>query len=87
MKQMPKKIKDKLVKLRKTEETVRALSGEIEEMFEEYGVNTEYLRALKDCDSGAFQTEALTFIETCEGSIEENIADIEEVFLYYVNKH
>lgn len=86
LKSMPVKIKNKLRQLRKAHEKTFMLSAEADEMFEEYGINNEYLRALGDCCSGIIQTEALTFIETCEGDIEENIEEIEKVFLHYVNQ-
>jgi len=31
-------------------------------------------------------TEALALINNCEGNIEENINDIEKVFLHFINK-
>lgn len=38
-----------------------------------------------DSWSSDIQTEALAFITNAEGDVEENIQEIEEVFLYYVN--
>ncbi|MCQ4924991.1 hypothetical protein NE686_17960 [Tissierella carlieri] len=84
MNTMPVKIKNKLRQLRKVHEKASVLVDEVEEMFMEYGIATEYLRALGSY--GSYQTEALTFIETCEGDIEDNIQEIEEVFLHYVDK-
>ncbi len=84
MKSMPVKIKDKLRQLQKYNEKANILNKEIEEMFAEYEVDTDYLRALGGY--GTIQTEGLTFIDTCEGDVEDNIKDIEEVFLHYVNQ-
>ena len=81
---MPKEIRTKLRQLRNANEKARKLSAEIDVLMGEYNVNTYYLRGLGELDD--VQTEALTFIETCEGEVEKNIEEIEEVFLYYANQ-
>jgi hypothetical protein len=87
MKSMPKEIKQKLRQLQKARQKVDNLSCEIEEMLEEYGINTDYLRVTGDEYKVEMETEALAFIDYNEGNIEDNIKEIEKVFLYYVNKN
>ena len=60
MNTMPVKIKNKLRQLRKVHEKASVLADEVEEMFKEYGIDTEYLRGL--VSYGYFRTEELTFI-------------------------
>lgn len=83
MKKMPRKIKTKLRQLQNVNMKAKMLDAEIEEMMKEYGVDPDDLRAMGE---GEKQTEGLTFITYAEGYVEENIEEIEEVFLYYVNK-
>lgn len=83
MNKMPQKIKTKLRQLQNVNMKAKMLDAEIEEMMKEYGVDPDDLRAMGE---GEKQTEGLTFITYAEGYVEENIEEIEEVFLYYVNK-
>lgn len=85
MKRMPEKIKVKLRQLQKLHKRAAELDREITKLFEQYGVNTDNLCAMGDSWSSDIQTEALAFITNAEGDVEENIQEIEEVFLYYVN--
>ncbi|MBG9732226.1 hypothetical protein ABD87_22645 [Lysinibacillus sphaericus] len=88
MKKMPYEIKQKMRQYDKANVKAKSLHDELMKMFEEYGVPYENLTACQDF--GNFRnepsTESLAFINNCEGDIEENIADIEEVFLYFANK-
>lgn len=89
MKKMPAKIKKKLRQLQKCYMDARVLDKEISEIMESYGINIDNLCAMGDLtrfDIGHVQTEALTYITNGEGNVEDNIVEIEEVFLYYVNK-
>ncbi|MNW70388.1 hypothetical protein D3C74_496840 [compost metagenome] len=56
------------------------------EELEKYGVPYENLAATVDFHSDDPITEALAYINNCEGEIEDNIIEIEKVFLYFVNK-
>jgi len=82
MKKMPEDLKKKLRKLHKLNCEARELDNQIKVIFETYGVNSDNLCAE---GHGEVQTEALAFISYAEGDVEENIAEIEEVFLHYVN--
>jgi hypothetical protein len=83
MKKMPEKLKNKIRKLQKACEDSARLTQEVYEMIEEYGINPDNFNA---CGNGDVQTEALAFVTNAEGIIEDNIEEIENVFLYYVNK-
>ncbi len=85
MKNMPKEIKQKLKKYGMLIKQSQELGREIECLFEEYGIDSTIFRAEADFPADE-QTEALTYIEYGEGSVEENIADIEEIFLLHVNR-
>lgn len=80
---MPNTLKEKLRQYDKATRKARKLHEEIEAEFEKYNVPYENLVA-NEYEGKC--TEALAFISYCEGNIEENIADIEEVFLHFVNK-
>lgn len=83
MKSMPKEIKQKLRQLHKAHVKSRELEAEVQLLFDEYNVDTNDFRAI---GNGEVQTEALAYISNAEGGIEDSIKQIEEVFLYYVNK-
>jgi len=83
MKKMPENLKKKLIKLYKLNKEAQELDNQINEIFKDYGVDTDNLCAVGE---GELQTEALAFITNAEGNVEENIEEIEKVFLYYVNK-
>lgn len=80
---MPIKIKNKLRQLQNTAEKASKLTQEVEEMFEIYGLDTDCLKA---CGEFEVDTEALTFVTYAEGDVEDNIKEIEYVFLHYVNQ-
>lgn len=86
---MPYEIKQKLRQYQKANIKAKALHDELVEIFEEYGVPYENLTACQEF--GDFEdeptTESLAFINNNEGVIEENIAEIEEVFLHFVNRN
>jgi len=87
MKQMPVKIKNKLRQIQATIEKAKMLERELTNMFEEYDIDISVLDATGDNKySSEPSTEALAFISNGEGYVEDNIKEIEEVFLYYVNK-
>jgi hypothetical protein len=81
---MPAELKRKLRRLQGLYMTARDLDFEISAIFEKYGVNPDNLCASGD---GEMQTEALAFITNAEGHIEDNIKEIEMVFLHYANKN
>lgn len=80
---MPYAIKQKLRQINKYNHKVIALHQEIADIIEEYEVPYETLTAQSNREP---RTEALAFVHNGEGDIEENIADIEKVFLHYANK-
>ncbi|MGE7689984.1 hypothetical protein ACQKMI_12350 [Lysinibacillus sp. NPDC097214] len=88
MKKMPYEIKQKLRQYNKANLKAKTLHAELVEIFEEYSVPYENLTANQVF--GKYEeelvTEALAFINNCEGDVEDNITDIEEVFLYFSNK-
>ena len=83
MKKMPEELKKKLRKLYKLNRESAKLDNEINEIFKDYGVDSDNLCAMGD---GELQTEAFAFIVHAEGDVEENIDDIEKVFLYVNSK-
>jgi hypothetical protein len=86
MKVMPSSIKQKLRRIYSLANKISVLTHQVEEEFELYGVDSDFLRANGDVYTTAIQTEALTYIDYGEGDLEQNIAQVEEVFLYYVNR-
>lgn len=87
MKQMPIKIKNKLRQMGLAAGKVKTYECEVVDIFEEYGIDISKLDATRsDIYSNEPSTEAFAFISNAEGNIEEDIKEIEEVFLYYVNK-
>lgn len=49
-----------------------------------YEINERVFYAIANNDE--LQTEALAFVLNAEGNVDDNISEIEQVFLYYVNK-
>ena len=90
MKQMPYRIKQKLRQYANIQMKASQLAREIDDMIEEYGVPIENLVAMSNTswNSKEPQTEALAFLHNGEcDDIEGTIKDIEEVFLWFVNKN
>ncbi|MED1268207.1 hypothetical protein P4U03_16635 [Bacillus mycoides] len=86
MKAMPYELKQKLRQYNRTIQKERAIHEEIANELEKYGVTYESPSTNVDWSEVLFSTEALAVIDNCEGGIEENIKEIEEVFLHFVNK-
>ncbi|MET3505530.1 hypothetical protein [Halalkalibacter oceani] len=86
MKAMPYEIKQKLRQYAKAQAKAHRLSREVDEAIRAYGVPIDNLTAVSPPFDGEPYTEALAFINNNEGNIEENILEIEELFLYFVNK-
>lgn len=84
MKELPKRLKQKLRKLQSLIAEVSTLHKDIESIFKQYNIDIENFTAT---GSGEIQTEAFTFITYNEGNVEDNINEIEKVFLYYTNKN
>lgn len=86
---MPYEIKQKLRQYDKANAKVQSLHGELVKIFEQYNVPYENLVACQEYGDYKEEhaTEAFAFINNCEGHIEDNIADIEEIFLYFVNRN
>jgi hypothetical protein len=83
MNKMPKELKTKLKKLHQLNAQSKELTREISVLFESYGIDQDYFIAMKTDD---LCTEALTYIYYGEGLPDDNIQEIESVFLHHVNK-
>lgn len=80
---LPDRIKNKLRKMQKLSVTYSHLEREINDYFTSCGVDIGNFLTEGE---GEEQNEALTYISYGEGDVEENIAEIEKLFLHYVNK-
>lgn len=87
LKAMPYTLKQKLRQLDKYNSKVKELQGEISEIIDDYGVPYDNLVANSDIYSNEPRTEALAYINNAEGDVEENIKEMEDVFLYFANKN
>ncbi|APM37324.1 hypothetical protein [Clostridium kluyveri] len=83
MLEMPQNIKQKLRNLNLVCLKVNNLEKQLEKDFMSFGVNPDVLRGV---GNAKVRTEAFSGIVNCSGDIEENIKEIEKVFLYYVGK-
>lgn len=83
MLEMPHGIKQKLRDLNTVCLMANNLEHQLENDFMGYGVNPDVLRGVGNAE---VRTEAFSDIVNCSGDIEENIKEIERVFLYYVRK-
>ena len=90
MNRMPYEIKQKIRQLNKAVLKAKYLSLEVETMIESFGVPVENLIAVVDIYSDEPSTEALAYINNGEcataRSLEESIAEIEKIFLHFVEK-
>ncbi|MGG1147001.1 hypothetical protein [Bacillus wiedmannii] len=86
IKAIPYALKQKLRQFDKYNNKAKELQSEISTMIDDYGVPYDNLVANSDPYSDEPQTEALAYINNAEGDIEANIKEMEEVFLYFVNK-
>lgn len=87
MKNMPYEIKKKLKQYANIQNKANIIQRELEEMIESYGVPIENLIACVARDSDEPQTEALAFLNNGEcDDINGTINQIEEVFLWFVNR-
>lgn len=86
MKKMPAEIKRKLRQYAKAQIQACQLASEIDSMIEAYDVPIDNLIAMGDIYSDEPQTEALAYLHNGEcNDIEGTIAEIERVFLWFVN--
>lgn len=89
MKSMPRDIKQKIRQVQKNAEKTKMLSIELNQLFGRYDdVDTSRLDAT--CDPYDYKpiveyTDALSSVINAEGDVEENIKEIERVFLLMVN--
>lgn len=89
MKKMPYEIKKKIRQYANIQNKAKYIQRELEEMIESYGVSIENLIACADkiWDSDEPQTEALAFLNNGEcDDVDGTINQIEEVFLWFVNR-
>ena len=82
---MPYSLKQKLRQYDNAQKKATSLHDEIASELDKYGVPYENLTALSCHYEGGISTEALAFINNNEGYIEDNIDEIEKVFLHFVN--
>ena len=91
MNKMPYEIKQKIRQYNKAILKAKALEKELVNMIEEYDVPIENFEALADIYGDEPQTEALACINngecTTEKALESSIREIEEVFLWFVNRN
>ena len=84
MKKMPYTLKQKFRQYDSAQKKSVFLHDEIVSELEKYGVPYDNLTAVSD-PYGKPYTEGLAFINNAEGDVEDNINEIEEVFLHFVN--
>lgn len=82
MKKMPAPLKQKIRQYAKANEKARRLHEEIVQILHEYDVPYDNLVSTNQ-DGDEPYTEALAFINNAEGDIEEDIHEIEKVFVYF----
>ncbi|MGM7635652.1 hypothetical protein [Bacillus sp. Hm123] len=87
MKAMPYTLKQKLRQYDKAIRKANSIHIDIMVELDRYNVPYDYLVANGEMYSEHPQTEALAYISNAEGEIEESIKEIEEVFLYFVNRY
>jgi len=85
MKNMPYSLKQKLRQYDRANSKAIQIHTELVAELEEYGVPYENLTALTDPYGDEPTTEGLAYINNNEGDIEDNILEIEKVFLQIVN--
>lgn len=88
MKKLPYSIKQKLRQIHKHALRGKELDAELTDLFREYDFNVDVLTDYAgDTSTYPVETEALSILYNAEGSdCEGLIKEIEEVFLYYVNR-
>ncbi|PDY14166.1 hypothetical protein COO16_04180 [Bacillus pseudomycoides] len=87
MKTIPYELKQKLRQYDKFASKMKKIEGEIHGILDRYKVPYDNLTAQSNIYSDEPRTESLTHISYGEGDVEENIKEIEEVFLYFANKY
>ena len=85
MKKMPVTLRRKLLRYGELVALANKAYEDITVFMEYYGVPIDHLDATADPYSEHPTTEALAFLSYAEGEVEENVADIENVFLHFVN--
>lgn len=85
MKSMPYQLKQKLRQYNKAVAKSKMLHDELVREISKYKVPYDYLVANREVFSEHPQTEALAYINNAEGCIEDNIEEIEKIFLYFTN--
>jgi hypothetical protein len=83
MVKMPEEIKQKLRELDSLCKQTKKVENQLYLEFSNYSVNPNYLIGFGE---GHVKTEAFSDIVNCLGDIEENIKDIERVFLHYTKE-
>lgn len=87
MTKMPEIIKNKLRQLDKHVKASAKIQRELDSYFEKYNIPVDNLLALdgKPFDDENPSTEAYAYILNAEGDVEENIIEIEKVFINFAN--
>lgn len=82
---MPYEIKKKLRQYDKAIAKTKSIHDDLVREFEKHNVPYEYLVANGELFGEHPQTEGLAYINNAEGYIEDNIAEIEKIFLHFTN--
>lgn len=85
MKSIPYQLKQKLRQYDKAVRKAKVLHEELSKEFSKYNVPYDYLVANGDDFGEHPQTEGLAYVNNAEGNIEDNIEEIEKIFLYFTN--
>lgn len=85
MKSMPYQLKQKLRQYDKAMKKTKFLHDDLVKEFSKYNVPYDYLVANGELFGEHPQTEALAYINNAEGNVEDNIEEIEKIFLYFTN--
>lgn len=80
---MPEDIKQKLRQLDSLCREAEKVESQLDFIFMSYGIDSDVFKGFGE---GSFKTEAFVDIVNCSRDIEENIKDIERVFLHYAKE-
>lgn len=83
MVEMPQLLKEGLRELDALCKQANEVESQLNVEFMKYGINPDVLKGI---GSTKVQTEAFADIVNCTGAVEENIRDIERVFLHYAHR-
>jgi hypothetical protein len=82
---MPVKLRNKLIQMHKNAVRMAELNREVTKILEDYNLSDEIFIASANLPFEE-QTEALSYINYGEGTIESNLEEFENIFLLHVNR-